>query len=182
MSVVLRPMSLHDIDAVSVLEQALFGVEAWSPEMLGSELTADPGSRYYLVAEDGGVVTGYGGLLARAGGQADVLTLAVAAGRWGEGIGSALLDGLLGEAARRGCNQIFLEVRVDNDRAQRLYRRRGFTDIGIRRGYYQPSNTDALVMRLVTAPPDRRARLRGKHRATRAPAAPDGSARRRGTE
>jgi len=139
-------------------------VEAWSPEMLAGEMAADPASRYYLVADDEGVVTGYGGLLAQAGGQADVLTLAVAAGRWGEGIGSALLDGLLAEADRRGCTEIFLEVRVDNDRAQRLYRRRGFTDIGIRRGYYQPSNTDALVMRLVTAAPDRRPRLLGKRR------------------
>ena len=68
MSVVLRPMSLHDVDAVSVLEQDLFGVEAWSPEMLAGEMAADPASRYYLVADDEGVVTGYGGLLAQAGG------------------------------------------------------------------------------------------------------------------
>ena len=178
MSPVLRPMSLQDVGAVSLLEEALFGVEAWSPEMLAGELTADPGSRYYLVAEDGGVVTGYGGLLAQAGGQADVVTLAVAADRWGQGIGSALLDGLLAEAARRGCTEIFLEVRVDNDRAQRLYRRRGFTEIGIRRGYYQPSNTDALVMRLVTAVPDRRARRRGRRRPAKAPAAGQGKASR----
>jgi ribosomal-protein-alanine N-acetyltransferase len=169
MTVTLRLMSLDDVNAVSVLEQALFGAEAWSPEMLVSEVTADPGSRYYLVAEDSGVISGYGGLLAQAGGPADVLTLAVAAGRWGEGIGSALLDGLLAEAARRGCTEIFLEVRVDNDRAQRLYRRRGFTDVGIRRGYYQPSNTDALVMRLVTtaAGPAKRPSGRGRHRASR---------------
>ena len=169
MSVVLRPMSLHDISAVAVLEQDLFGVEAWSPELLAGEMTADPVSRYYLVAEDNGAVAGYGGLMAQQGGQADVLTLAVAADRWGEGIGSALLDGLLAEADRRGCTEIFLEVRVDNDRAQRLYRRRGFTDIGIRRGYYQPSGTDALVMRLVTAAPARRPRLRGRHRPPKTP-------------
>jgi ribosomal-protein-alanine N-acetyltransferase len=99
------------------------------------------------VAEEAGVITGYGGL-AEAGGQADVLTLAVAEDQWGRGIGGALLDGLLEEATRRGCTEVFLEVRVDNERAQRLYRRRGFTGIGVRRGYYQPSNTDALVMRL----------------------------------
>ena len=46
------------------------------------------------------------------------------------------------------CTEIFLEVRVDNLRAQQLYRRRGFTEIGLRRGYYQPSGADALVMRL----------------------------------
>jgi [ribosomal protein S18]-alanine N-acetyltransferase len=157
-SVILRPMDRRDIGAVAVLEEALFGVEAWSPELLADELSADPVSRYYLVAEDEGVVIGYGGLLAQAGGPADVLTLAVAAGRWGEGIGAALLDGLLNEAHRRGCTEIFLEVRVDNDRAQRLYRRRGFEGIGVRRGYYQPSGTDALVMRLVLAAPARPAR------------------------
>ena len=32
--------------------------------------------------------------------------------------------------------------------AQRLYRSRGFEPIGVRHGYYQPSGTDALVMRL----------------------------------
>jgi [ribosomal protein S18]-alanine N-acetyltransferase len=166
---VLRPMTMDDVTAVAVLEQALFGVEAWSPALLAAEMTADPGSRYYLVADDAGVIAGYGGLLAQAGGQADVLTLAVAEDRWGQGIGSALLDGLLAEADRRGCTEIFLEVRVDNDRAQRLYRRRGFTDVGIRRGYYQPSNTDALVMRLVPAAANRRPRTRGRHRTATTP-------------
>ena len=89
--------------------------------------------------------------------------------RWGEGIGGALLDGLLTEAARRGCTEVFLEVRVDNDRAQRLYRRRGFTEIGIRRGYYQPSGTDALVMRRISEPPPgaRKKHLAGRNRGRR---------------
>ena len=42
MTMTLRLMSLDDVNAVSVLEQALFGVEAWSPQMLVSEVTADP--------------------------------------------------------------------------------------------------------------------------------------------
>ena len=164
MSVVLRPMGRGDVHAVAAMEEALFGSEAWSPELLATEVTTDPASRYYIVADDDGVIAGYGGLLAQRGGQADVLTLAVAEHRWGEGIGAALLDGLLTEAGRRGCREIFLEVRVDNDRAQRLYRRRGFTDIGIRRAYYQPSGTDALVMRLIQEPPARKKLLAGRRR------------------
>ena len=39
-----------------------------------------------------------------------------------------------------------LEVAVDNAPAQRLYATYDFEPVGIRRGYYQPSNTDALVM------------------------------------
>jgi ribosomal-protein-alanine N-acetyltransferase len=43
---------------------------------------------------------------------------------------------------------VVLEVRADNPRAQKLYRRFGFVQIGLRRGYYQPANVDALVMRV----------------------------------
>jgi ribosomal-protein-alanine N-acetyltransferase len=142
----LRMMTRADLGAVLQLEAALFGEEAWSREMLVGELSQQPASRYYLVAEEAGGLSGYAGLLT-AGQQADVLTIAVAAGRWGHGIGSALLAALLAEARRRGCSEMFLEVRADNTRAQRLYKWWGFADIGIRRGYYQPSNTDAIVMR-----------------------------------
>jgi len=142
----LRAMTPADLEAVLGLEHALFGEESWSRPMLEGELAQQPRSRYYLVADDDGVITGYAGLLVAAA-QADVLTLAVAAGRWGQGTGSALLEALLTEAARRGCTEVFLEVRTDNTRAQRLYRRYGFSQIGIRKGYYQPSGADALVMR-----------------------------------
>jgi ribosomal-protein-alanine N-acetyltransferase len=146
MSVVLRPMTSGDVPTVAKLEVALFGEEAWSPDMLASELAGEPG-KYYLVAEDEGVIVGYAGLLASGAGQADVLTVGVAQDRWGKGIGTALLENLLAEAGRRGCTEVFLEVRVDNDRAQHLYRRHGFAGVGLRRGYYQPSGADALVMR-----------------------------------
>lgn len=157
MSWVLRAMADGDVPAVAVLEREVFGNEAWSAEMLSGELAAPAGITYYLVAEDGGKLVGYGGLLGPpAGPQADVVTLAVAPGQWGRGIGTGLLNGLLAEAARRGCRDVFLEVRVDNERAQRLYRRNGFANVGIRRGYYQPSGADALVMRRVLTAPRRR--------------------------
>ena len=146
MSRLLRTMTSADIEAVLGLEHDLFGEEAWSRQMLEGELAEQPRSRYYLVADDDGLITGYAGLMVAAA-QADVLTIAVAADRWEQGTGSALLEALLAEAARRGCPEVFLEVRTDNIRAQRLYRRYGFAEIGIRKGYYQPSGADALVMR-----------------------------------
>ena len=142
-----RLMTVVDLDSVLALELELFGDEAWSKQMLIGELGQQPVSRYYLVAEQDGGIVAYAGLMA-AGGQGDVLTVAVATARWGQGIGTALVERLLTEAARRGCTEVFLEVRADNARAHRLYRRFGFTDIGIRRAYYQPSGTDAIVMRL----------------------------------
>jgi len=143
----LRPMTTADLDAVLALELALFGEEAWSLQMLVGELGQQPANRFYLVAEDAGTLVGYAGLLA-AGGQGDVLTIAVDTARWGHGVGSELLRQLLAEAKRRDCTEVFLEVRADNSRAQRLYRWWGFAEVGIRRGYYQPSGMDAIVMRL----------------------------------
>ena len=66
---------------------------------------------------------------------------------------------------------VFLEVRADNARAQQLYRRYGFVQIGIRRGYYQPSGTDALVMRKALGPDPA-----GRAGAQAAPAVPAGLA------
>jgi ribosomal-protein-alanine N-acetyltransferase len=154
--ITLRAMTPADLPAVLRLEADLFGDEAWSEAMLTSELEgAEASGRYYLVAEDAGGLVGYAGLLSPDGSQADVLTMAVAKDRWGQRIGAMLLDSLVAEAARQGCTEVFLEVRVDNDRAQRLYGSRGFSGIGVRRGYYQPSGTDALVMQLSLPRPRR---------------------------
>ena len=73
MSVVLRPMAGNDVPAVAKLEVALFGEEAWSPDMLASELADEPG-KYYLVAAEEGVIAGYAGTAGtrwRPGGRAD---------------------------------------------------------------------------------------------------------------
>jgi [ribosomal protein S18]-alanine N-acetyltransferase len=164
----LRAMVPADLVDVIALEHELFPEDPWSPEMFADEVAAPPESRLYLIAEvdagDGGVASseivsgrgaasgsamaGYAGLMFVPGGtQADVLTIAVRQAYWGRGIGSALLSALVAAAQDRGCVELFLEVRVDNLRAHGLYLRRGFEDLGIRRGYYQPSGVDAITMR-----------------------------------
>ncbi|WP_035848235.1 ribosomal protein S18-alanine N-acetyltransferase [Kitasatospora azatica] len=147
---VLRPMRWWDIEPVMELELKLFPEDAWSRGMYWSELAeAHPdGTRHYTVAtaEDGSIV-GYAGLMA-VGQESDVQTIAVDEGHQGQGLGALLLTDLVTESVRRGCEELLLEVRIDNIRAQRLYERFGFAPVGIRRGYYQPANVDALVMRL----------------------------------
>jgi len=147
----LRRMRWWDIPGVILLEHAAFPEDAWSVGMFWSEL-AEAATRYYLVAELYGPVDedpdliGYAGLLAGVG-EAEVLTIAVAPAHEGRGLGAVLLTELMREAARRDCDDVVLEVRVDNDRAQQLYHRFGFEGVGVRKGYYQPMNIDALVMR-----------------------------------
>jgi [ribosomal protein S18]-alanine N-acetyltransferase len=142
-------MRRADMPAIMALERELFPDDAWTPEMFAGELAQSPSRRCYLVAEEGHAVIGYAGMMFTGGPQADVLTLAVDPAHWGRGAGTALLCALIDEAGRRGHAEVMLEVRKDNPRARRLYLRHGFTEVGIRRGYYQPSGVDAVVMRKV---------------------------------
>jgi ribosomal-protein-alanine N-acetyltransferase len=147
MSVELRPMVWDDIEAVMRLEAELFADEPWTEGMFWSEL-AQRETRRYVVAVDGdGEVVGYAGLCAYAPHEAYVQTIGVTKARQGEGIGTKLLFDLIDEAERRGCPRVDLEVRADNATAIALYEHHGFHRIGTRRGYYQPSGTDAVVMR-----------------------------------
>jgi len=143
----LRDMVSADMPAVMALEQELFPEDAWTPEMFTREFAESPGRRRYVVAEEEAKLIGYAGMLFTGGPEADVLTLAVHPGHWGNGTGTALLQALITEAGDRGCTEVFLEVREDNPRARNLYKRHGFTEIGVRRGYYQPAGVDAIVMR-----------------------------------
>ncbi|MET9295141.1 ribosomal protein S18-alanine N-acetyltransferase [Streptomyces sp. NPDC003077] len=147
-------MRWWDIEPVLELEAELFPEDAWSPGMFWSELAhaRGPGAnRRYVVAELDGRIVGYAGLAA-VDGTGDVQTIATARDQWGTGLGARLLTELLSAATAFECHEVLLEVRVDNLRAQRLYERFGFVPIGFRRGYYQPGNVDALVMRLTHEP------------------------------
>jgi [ribosomal protein S18]-alanine N-acetyltransferase len=144
-SVRLRDMTAGDLPAVLALEEELFAPDTWTAAMYRDEL-ARTDTRHYLVAVDeDGAVVGYAGLIAYPE-EAHIATIGVTGAAQGRGIGARLLDTLLAEADTRS-RVVLLEVRADNELAQGLYRRRGFTEIGRRRGYYQPSNADAVVMR-----------------------------------
>jgi [ribosomal protein S18]-alanine N-acetyltransferase len=143
----LRGMSKGDLSAIMALEQELFPEDAWTRQMFAAEFAQPASRRLYLVAEEGKEVVGYAGMMFTGGSQADVVTLAVNPAHWGQGTGTALLTALVHEAGNRGCTEVLLEVREDNPRARQLYLRHGFTEVGIRRGYYQPAGVDAVVMR-----------------------------------
>ena len=130
------------IAEVMPLEELLFGEEKWSSAMFWNELAQH---NFYIVALDESEVVGYAGL-AVSGDEAWVQNIAVKDTAQRRGIGREMLEALLAEAARQGIKKTLLEVAVDNAPAQHLYARYDFEPVGIRRGYYQPSNTDALVM------------------------------------
>ncbi|MEV0721712.1 ribosomal protein S18-alanine N-acetyltransferase [Micromonospora purpureochromogenes] len=151
MSAPVRPTRFRwwHVDEVLPIEADLFGAEQWSPAMFWNELAS---GHWYRVATDvDGTVLGYAGLTVQPD-EAWVQNIAVRRDAQRRGVGRMLLEELLAEAARRDVRTVLLEVAADNAPAQKLYATYGFEPIGVRRGYYQPSNTDALVMRRVAAP------------------------------
>lgn len=79
--------------------------------------------------------------------QAEILTIAVRPGARGQGVGRALVNALLAEAAKRGALELFLEVAEPNAAARALYAGAGAKEVGRRRRYYA-DGADALVLRL----------------------------------
>jgi ribosomal-protein-alanine N-acetyltransferase len=141
--ITLEPMRWWHIAEILPIEDELFGAERWSAGMLWSELA---NGHYYLVAVEDDEIVGYAGLQSSPPDEAWVQNLGVRGFAQRRGIGRVLLEALLAEAARLRIGKVLLEVAVDNGPAQKLYARYGFDSVAIRRGYYQPSNTDALVM------------------------------------
>ena len=96
-----------------------------------------------LVAESGGEVCAFIAVRS-AGGENEILNLAVALSLRRRGIGRLLLA----EALSRLSGPVFLEVRESNEAALRLYESAGFVAAGIRREYYGNPMECAIVMSL----------------------------------
>ena len=141
------PREVHwsDIPALAALERDLFAHDAWSAPAGGAALAGRPRRDYVVLADADGVL-GYAGL-DHGGEVADVMTVAVAPGAQGRGLGRLLLAELERRAQARGAGHVILEVRADNAAALALYERSGFEVLSTRRRYYQPGDVDAIVMR-----------------------------------
>ncbi|MEX2659066.1 MAG: ribosomal protein S18-alanine N-acetyltransferase [Acidimicrobiales bacterium] len=124
--------------------EALVYPRPWSLGLFLSEIGLRT-TRVYVVARVGPGVVGYAGLLLAAG-DGHITTVAVDPVWHRHGIATRMLLALARAGVDRGCTSLTLEVRLANVGAQNLYRRFGFVPAGIRKGYYQETAEDALVM------------------------------------
>lgn len=138
-----RYMTLLDLDDIMVIEHQSFTLP-WSKEAFYRELTENPYA-YYIVADIDGTAIGYGGVWIVID-EAHITNIAVLTDYRGQKIGETLLTQLQNLARQHGAKTMTLEVRVSNIVAQNLYRKLGFQNGGIRKGYYTDNNEDALVM------------------------------------
>lgn len=144
-TVVLRQARVSDLDAVLRIEHRVFS-DPWSPDSFAPEF--DDPYTWFHVAEIDGAMVGY--VVARiVAQQGEIANIAVDPAFQSTGLGGKLLDAAIAAAEAAECEAVWLEVRVSNDPARRLYASRGFEMIGRRRGYYRSPVEDALVLRRV---------------------------------
>jgi [ribosomal protein S18]-alanine N-acetyltransferase len=116
----------------------------WTMSLFLSELGLR-GTRAYFVAKVGRDVVGYAGLMVTVD-EGHITTIAVDPAWHRHQIATRLLLAITHEAIAREVNALTLEVRVSNHAAQELYRKFGFSSVGVRKNYYAETNEDAIVM------------------------------------
>lgn len=139
-------MTVRDLDEVGRIEALAYGFP-WSRGNFIDSLAAGYLAEVLACPRDG--LLGY--FVAMPGvDELHLLNITVAPAAQGRGHGQILLDAVQAQGRRLGLGTLWLEVRDGNHRARALYLRRGFAEVGLRRGYYPAAGgrEDAVVMRL----------------------------------
>lgn len=142
----IRRAEKEDVAFIAALEKATFSLP--ESESAFSDMLAKA-DHILLVATEGDQQLGYIGAYTVCR-ESDILTIAVLPAARGRGIGSALLSALMQMLKDSGeSDAIFLEVRQSNTPARALYTSLDFTEIGVRRGYYQNPKEDAILYKRI---------------------------------
>jgi [ribosomal protein S18]-alanine N-acetyltransferase len=155
-SVAIRPLNYADLPQVLAIERRSFPTP-WSLAMFVLELARPSGvclavTQEEALAGSGRVMSGRAGqqqllgylICSRYADDWHIMNIAVDPSNRRRGLATALLEELFVRAGRD--RAYTLEVRTTNDPAIALYQRFGFRPAGTRKGYYQDTGEDALIM------------------------------------
>ncbi len=142
---IIRQAVPEDLDAIVNIEKACFP-DPWSRESFARDI-AENEFAYLAVLEAEGLeaLAGYADMTCILG-EANIDSIAVVPEARGRGLGEALLSHMIDRATGQGCYLMMLEVRRSNEAAISLYKKHGFEEIGVRRGYYADNGEDAILM------------------------------------
>lgn len=136
------PMDRSHVPQIAALERECFSTP-WSENLL-QEVLFDPNASFIVAEDEQGRLLGYAGMqVVLDEGYIDNVAVEPAARR--HGVGDALLDVFcrFGEA---NLSFLTLEVRASNAPAIALYRKHGFQQAGLRKGFYDRPREDAVLM------------------------------------
>jgi len=145
MSVILRKMTLDDVQQVIAIDQISFSLP-WPVSSFRYELTENLASRCWVAEADGRVAAMLVAWFIVD--EIHIATIATHPDFRKQGIGEKLLLHTLQSAKAEGAVSSFLEVREGNDAAIMMYRKLGYVESGRRAGYYKDNGEDAILMNL----------------------------------
>ncbi len=135
-------MEANDIDDICEVEKLSFKTP-WSKSSFIGELSNEMAKYYVAKIED--KVIGYGGMWLVMD-EAHITNIAVHPDYRTRKIGEKLLEALIEESKKNNIEKMTLEVRPSNEAARGLYKKHGFSDFGIRKGYYPDTGEDGIIM------------------------------------
>ncbi len=147
MTLQVRAMQSGDIDNVFAIELVAHR-SPWSREILSDCVFVGYDCRVLDIDNATGVeLAGY--IICRYNDAiCHILNLCVAPALQGKGYGQFLLQHVIDFPAKPALETVLLEVRPSNLTALRLYKKMGFQQVGIKRGYYRDEQVieDAVVL------------------------------------
>ena len=144
-----RDLQVADLDAIMVIELACYEFP-WSRGNFADSIAEGYRCQGLFMA---GQLLGYS-IAMRGVDEAHLLNIAVAPACQGQKLAVVLLHQLCAWARLQQLDWLWLEVRLSNVRAQKLYRDYGMHAVGQRKNYYQTAtgHEDALMMSYALAP------------------------------
>jgi ribosomal-protein-alanine N-acetyltransferase len=144
--IIIRRANTDDIKRIADLDKLCFSVP-WSEQAFQRELKENE-LAFYILAEvkDSARIVGYAGVWL-INEEGHITNVAVHPEYRRKHIGMSIVDVLIKESRKRANIKTFtLEARKSNEAAIELYKKFGFLEVGIRKGYYQENNEDAVIM------------------------------------
>ena len=133
----------EDIESMAQLDKICFSAP-WSKESFESEIVENARALYIVAIVDNELV-GYAGMWGILD-EGHITNIAVHPDHRRKHIGEALVSILAKTAEESGIDKLTLEVRKSNEPAKALYKKLGFEAKGLRKGYYEDNNEDAIIM------------------------------------
>lgn len=131
-------------------EDTIFLVAVQSEEMELEEICAAGAASE--ITESGPVLYGIGGQILGYIGmyisfeEGEITNVAVCPDYRTQGIGNLLVTAMQAAGREKNLERIVLEVRVSNEKAISVYTKNGFTELGIRKNFYEMPTEDAIIM------------------------------------
>jgi [ribosomal protein S18]-alanine N-acetyltransferase len=141
-------MKKEDIDQVMAIEKDSFSIP-WSRNLFLSEFRSPKISTLMVALSDASVRTIIAYIIFwHVEDEMHILNLAVKPSYRRQRIARKLVLAAIKRARQKGARRAYLEVRVSNAAAMKLYSDLGFTGIAVRRDYYDAPIEDAVLMTL----------------------------------